>query len=72
MKTKATLKRSLVKTFGYRSAVVLANGVIAYAITGKMDVAIGFGSITAVVNTAMYFANERVWEKIEWGKQSII
>lgn len=66
--TTDSTKRSLVKTLGYRAAIVITNGAVVYGLTGKMDLAIGVSSATAVLNTAMYYANERLWNKIIWGR----
>lgn len=68
-RTSDSTKRSLVKTFGYRAAIIVTNGAVVYGLTGKWDLALGVSSATAVLNTAMYYANERLWNKIDWGRR---
>ena len=65
---KANRRRSLVKAISWRLVAMTVLGIVSYMITG--DIA-ETGLITLVYNLiqiAVYFAHERLWERIEWGQ----
>ena len=60
-------KRSIAKAASYRFFGSLITGLIAYALSGAWDVALGVGFFDAVFKMAAYFLHERVWARIKWG-----
>lgn len=68
---KETNKRSIVKGISWR---VLATGttiVIVYVFFGRLDLAIAAGVIETVLKVGLYWAHERAWFKIQWGRKRI-
>ena len=68
---KETNKRSIVKGISWR---VIATGTtisIVYFFFGRLDLAIATGMIETVLKVVLYWAHERAWFKIRWGKKRI-
>ena len=62
-------RRSVAKAASYR---VFATGMvftIAFLYTGEFGSAAKIGVSAAVGKTALYYAWERLWSNIEWGRQ---
>jgi uncharacterized membrane protein len=62
--------RSLMKTATYRTFIVAMDFAIAYAITGNIGISLGFTTATNAVKTVGYYAHERAWDGIHWGKRA--
>jgi uncharacterized membrane protein len=62
--------RSLMKTVTYRTFIVAMDFTIAYAITGNIAVSAGFTTVTNAIKTVGYYAHERAWDGIHWGKKA--
>jgi uncharacterized membrane protein len=62
-------RRSLVKTISWRITGSGATFLIAYLLTGNFAVAGVIGLAQMVTNTILYYAHERIWNKICWGQQ---
>ncbi len=63
------VKRSLVKSITFRVLVITSDFIIIWLITRRYDVA---ALVTILTNSAaflIYYLHERVWNKINWGKQ---
>ncbi len=60
--------RSAVKTITFRIVVMASNAIVVFAITQRVDLAVSVLVATNIINTAIYFIHERVWNRIEWGK----
>ena len=61
--------RSLVKTISWRITGSGATFLISYAISGDFGIAGSIAVIQMFANTLLYFAHERIWNKIRWGRQ---
>lgn len=61
-------QRSLVKTITWRITGSSATFLIAYVLIGDFTVAGVIGVAQIVINTILYYAHERAWNKIKWGK----
>lgn len=61
-------KRSLAKTITWRITGSSSTFLISWLITGNVTVAGTILGIHFFANTILYFAHERVWNKIYWGK----
>lgn len=66
--SEETVQRTLVKTISYRLVIVILDFVALYLFTGKLMVAAGFTIVSNIYTTIGYFAHERIWDKIKWGK----
>jgi adenylylsulfate kinase len=68
---KETNKRSIVKGISWRIVATTTTILIVYFFFGRLDLAIAAGVIETVLKIALYWAHERVWMKIKWGKKRI-
>ena len=62
-------KRSLVKALTYRVVIVCLDFLAIYLFTHKVEVALGFMIVSNVYTTVGYFLHERIWARIEWGRE---
>jgi uncharacterized membrane protein len=60
--------RSLLKSITFRIVIVIADGVIVYALTHRLDLALGIVVIRNIFATILYWGHERIWNNIAWGK----
>lgn len=58
--------KSIVKTLSWRIVGTLDTILIAFFITGKIDLALSIGSIEVVTKMVLYYFHERMWNKINW------
>jgi adenylylsulfate kinase len=68
---KETNKRSLVKGFSWRIVATTTTIIIVYFFFGRLDLAIAAGALEWVAKIALYWAHERAWFKIKWGRKKI-
>lgn len=66
---KDTNKRSIVKTLSWRLTGSAATFGITYLISGNIQIAGSVAVVQIVANTLLYYAHERIWNKINWGKE---
>ena len=62
-------KRSIVKALTYRVLIVCLDFLFVYIFTHKVEVALGFMLVSNVYTTVGYFVHERIWARIQWGKE---
>ena len=62
-------KRSIAKAASYRFFGSLVTGSIAYAFSGRWDVAFGVGLVDGLAKIGGYFLHERIWAHIQWGRK---
>jgi len=63
-----TLRRSILKTVGYRLVILTLDFTFIYLFTGQLKVAFGFMIVSNVYTTLGYFFYERIWDRVKWGK----
>lgn len=68
---KDTNKRSIVKGISWRAVATSTTIVIVYVFFGRLDLAIAAGIIETVLKVGLYWAHERAWFKIRWGRKKI-
>jgi len=68
---KETNKRSIVKGISWRVVATTTTILIVYFFFGRLDLAIAAGLIETVLKVALYWAHERVWMNVRWGKKKI-
>jgi adenylylsulfate kinase len=66
-----TNKRSIAKGISWRIAATTTTIIIVYVFFGRLDLAIAAGLIETVLKVALYWAHERAWFKIKWGRKKI-
>ena len=68
---KETNKRSIVKGISWRLIATTTTIIIVYFFFGRLDLAIAAGMIETVLKVGLYWAHERVWFKVKWGRKQI-
>jgi adenylylsulfate kinase len=68
---KETNTRSIAKGISWRVVATTTTILIVYFFFGRLDLAIAAGLIETVLKIALYWAHERVWMNIRWGKKKI-
>jgi uncharacterized membrane protein len=71
MKTHVQVRRSLVKAVTFRTLILCSDAVVIFLITHRVDMTIGLTVATNIASTILYFLHERVWNKIDWGRQNL-
>lgn len=68
---KETNRRSIVKGISWRIVATTTTIIIVYLFFGRLDLAIAAGVIETILKVGLYWAHERAWFKIRWGKKKI-
>ena len=68
---KETNQRSIVKGISWRIVATTTTIIIVYLFFGRLDLAIAAGLIETVLKVGLYWAHERAWFKVRWGKKKI-
>ncbi len=45
--------------------------IIVYLFFGNIELAIATGALETVAKIALYWAHEKIWQKIRWGRKRI-
>jgi adenylylsulfate kinase len=61
--------RSLIKSLTWRIIAIITTFVSIYIITGKLEFAIQGTILTNTINFILYYAHERGWNYIQWGRK---
>ena len=65
---KVAKSRSFVKSLTWRVIAIVTTFVSIYVITGKFEFALQGTILTNTINFILYYAHERGWNKISWGR----
>ena len=68
---KDTNGRSVVKGISWRFVATTTTIIIVYVFFGRLDLAIAAGLLETVLKVGLYWAHERAWFKIKWGRKKI-
>ena len=60
--------RSLAKAISWRVTGTIDTFLISWIITGEVLLATGIAFTEVITKVFLYWAHERVWNKINWGK----
>ena len=66
---KVTKTRSFVKALSYRIWGTLSSVAVAYVITKNASLSITIAFWETVVKVFIYYAHERGWNMIQWGRK---
>jgi adenylylsulfate kinase len=66
-----TNTRSIVKGISWRLFATATTVVIVFVFFGRLDLAIAAGIVETFAKVALYWAHERIWNKIKFGKKRI-
>ncbi len=61
--------RSVVKAISWRIIGTLDTIGISWLLTGEIQTALAIGSVELITKMALYVGHERIWNKINFGKQ---
>lgn len=64
-----SLKRSIVKAVSYRVLGTATTVTVSYAFSGSLKLAAAIGMTDTVFKIGAYFAHERIWNKIHFGRE---
>lgn len=64
-----TRKRSIVKSITWRIICIIVSIIIAFFLTGKIDIAIAIGTTYNAITMVLYYFHERLWNTLKWGKE---
>jgi len=67
---KVTKPRSFIKSLTYRIFGTITSWAVVYIITNKGSLASLIAFWETVVKVAVYYWHERVWDKIQWGRNA--
>jgi uncharacterized membrane protein len=62
--------RTVSKILTWRVLITASNFVIPFIITGSFGSAALFAGIATLVNMFIFWAHERIWNRVTWGKDS--
>ncbi len=61
-------RRSIAKAVSWRTTGTIDTMIISFVITGSFTAAVSIGVIEVFTKIALYYAHERAWNKINFGK----
>ena len=64
-----THRRSIAKALSWRLLATLITGCIVFLLTGRGEFAAKVGLADTLIKFAIYFAHERVWNRIPYGRE---
>lgn len=68
---KDTNSRSIVKGISWRFVATTTTIIIVYVFFDRLDLAIAAGLLETVLKVGLYWAHERAWFKVKWGRKKI-
>ncbi|MDP3300686.1 MAG: adenylyl-sulfate kinase [Sulfuricurvum sp.] len=68
---KETNTRSIAKGFSWRFFATSVTVLIVYLFFGRLDLAIAAGIIETISKVILYYAHEKIWQRVRWGKKQI-
>ncbi|MHC4573252.1 MAG: DUF2061 domain-containing protein [Planctomycetota bacterium] len=61
--------RSILKAMSWRAGGTLVTFVVAWLLTGKLDLAAQIGVLDTIIKVGAFYAHERLWNRLSIGKQ---
>lgn len=61
-------RRSLVKAVTWRAIATLTTMTLVFIYTREWDITLGVGALDVTSKLIFYFAHERIWAMIKWGR----
>ncbi|MBS1855580.1 MAG: DUF2061 domain-containing protein [Acidobacteria bacterium] len=62
--------RSIAKAVSYRILGSATTALIVYVLTGKATLSMGAGAADIVLKIGAYFVHERIWDRINYGREA--
>lgn len=63
--------RSFGKIISWRIIITINNFLIPYLTTGNWQLGLSFLTIATAINMVLYWAHERIWNRVVWGKSNV-
>jgi len=60
-------KRHIAKAFTWRLLGTLDTFLLAWLLTGSIELGAAFSGIEILTKTALYYFHDRMWYKFKWG-----
>ena len=60
--------RSIAKSISWRVIASLTTMILVFVFTGKLALAAGIGFFEVIIKLTVYYAHERAWNHVHWGK----
>ena len=60
--------RSIIKAISWRATGTLDTMIVSYFITRKLSLALGIAGVELFTKISLYYAHERVWDKLSFGR----
>lgn len=60
--------RSVAKAMSWRVFATLTTMTVVFLFTGQLLLSLGVGATEVLSKLVLYYAHERIWDKIQWGK----
>jgi uncharacterized membrane protein len=60
--------RTLSKSITWRALITVNNFMIPFLTTGSWQIALAFLTVATFLNIIVYYAHERAWNLVKWGK----
>jgi uncharacterized membrane protein len=69
MKFKENHKRSLAKVISWRVLLTISHFVNGFIVTGSIAIGLQIAGWAAIINSALYWIHERVWNWVQWNRK---
>lgn len=71
MATKETHRRSIAKSITWRFLATLTTTILVFIFTQRIEIALTVGGMEAAAKMVIYYAHERAWNAVKWGRKHI-
>ena len=68
MNLSESRRRSMLKALSWRALAVAITTSVTYAVTGQFELAAAVGLADTAIKLGVYYAHERVWNRIDYGQ----
>ena len=62
-------KRSMVKAISFRILATLTTMILVFLFTQDLTIILGIGLLDIISKIFLFYAHERVWNSVSWGKK---
>jgi uncharacterized membrane protein len=60
--------RSIAKAITWRAGGTIVTGLVAWLLTGSLDLAAKIGILDTLIKIGAFYAHERFWNRVSFGK----
>lgn len=65
-------RRSILKAITYRFVSIMLDSAVAFVITKNAETTLLIVATTNAISIVMYFVHERVWNRVPWGRNTVV